>query len=513
MRVLFVLLVCCGVNLVLCDGVSLVLTMPHQNKPLHTISKKFLSVALDTAVVADNFEGFNMTNPRLLKLVTHLSPGYLRIGGNMADRLYFAETAQPNRTYTGSKTPLDGGECAYEELTDCGMDFPNFTMTENQWTQLNDFAVKVGTKILFDLNCLIRNKDGSWNADNARELIAFSQRKGYDIDWQLGNEPDAFKHVFNYGVNATQLAKDFATLRQLLNTFPRYKNSLLVGPDTTRPRPEHRTSAKYLKQFLQASEKDVLDAVTFHQYYLNGRTASLADFLNLSTFQLLEYQLTIANKLVSASSLRGTPIWLTETASAYGGGAPGLSNTFVASFLWLDKLGLTARHGLHGVVRQSVVRGYYALLSDQYLPTPDYWLSILFDKLVGPEVLTCHLTPPAVGVRLYCHCTADRRALSKITVYGINVSNSTAFVEISNASRQATGDAYILTAENNTLLSKNILLNGVLLKLTDDNDLPVFSKKLVDLSKPLVMPAYSLAFWVIPTNNVTVCSRASVTLV
>lgn len=62
-------------------------------------------------------------------------------------------------------------------------------------------------------------------------------------------------------------------------------------------------------------------------------------------------------------------------------------------------------------------------------------------------------------------------------------------------------------------ICRNILLNGVLLKLTDDNDLPVFSKKLVDLSKPLVMPAYSLAFWVIPTNNVTVCSRASVTLV
>lgn len=55
------LLVCCGVSLVLCDDVRLVLTMPYQNKPLHTLSKKFLSVALDTAVVAENFEGFNMT--------------------------------------------------------------------------------------------------------------------------------------------------------------------------------------------------------------------------------------------------------------------------------------------------------------------------------------------------------------------------------------------------------------------------------------------------------------------
>ncbi|GLV35833.1 hypothetical protein CBL_01015 [Carabus blaptoides fortunei] len=507
MKVFVVLLVCFGANLVYCD---VVMTVPNQNNPLHLISKKFLSVALDTAVIADNFEGFNMSNPRFLKMVTHLSPGYLRIGGNMADRLYFVVTAEHDRNNAGYKTALDGGECAYEELAKCDMNFPNFTMTAHQWTQLNEFARRVHTKILFDLNCLTRNTDGSWNADNARELITYSHRKAYDIDWQLGNEPDAFKHVFNIAVNASQLAKDFATLRTLLNTFPRYKNSLLVGPDTTRPRPEHRTSAKYLEQFLQASDKDVLDAVTFHQYYLNGHIAQLADFLNLSTFQLLEDQLTLANQLVSDSPLRGAAIWLTETASAYGNGAPGLSDSFVASFLWLDKLGLAARHGLYTVVRQSLVRGYYALITDDYQPTPDYWLSIVFNMLVGPEVIACHLTPPA-GVRLYCHCA--KQSWGKITVFGINVMNATVPIHVNSTSVVETGDQYILTAQGNNLTTKNVLLNDVLLQLTDQGELPVFPKKRVDLSQPLWMPAQALAFWVIPTTSVAVCSPVSVTQV
>lgn len=59
-----------------------------------------------------------------------------------------------------------------------------------------------------------------------------------------------------------------------------------------------------------------------------------------------------------------------ETASAYGGGAPEYSNKFISTFIWLDKLGLSARNGIDLIVRQSFFKGYYALLYNDYSPAP-----------------------------------------------------------------------------------------------------------------------------------------------
>jgi len=62
---------------------------------------------------------------------------------------------------------------------------------------------------------------------------------------------------------------------------------------------------------------------------------------------------------------------LGETASAYGGGAPGLSDRFVATFLWLDKLGIAAREGIDIVFKQTLVGGNYGLIDhDTLKPLP-----------------------------------------------------------------------------------------------------------------------------------------------
>lgn len=78
-------------------------------------------------------------------------------------------------------------------------------------------------------------------------------------------EPNSFQHVFNYSVNATQLAKDFLILRKILKKYSLYQNTLLVGPDVTRPRPENTESIAYLKEFLKHDGGQALDAITFHQ--------------------------------------------------------------------------------------------------------------------------------------------------------------------------------------------------------------------------------------------------------
>ena len=61
---------------------------------------------------------------------------------------------------------------------------------------------------------------------------------------------------------------------------------------------------------------------------------------------------------------------LGETAAAYGGGAPGLNNRYIGTFIWLDKLGLAAKKGIKIVIRQSIFKGFYALINDNYDPVP-----------------------------------------------------------------------------------------------------------------------------------------------
>jgi len=41
--------------------------------------------------------------------------------------------------------------------------------------------------MLFDLNVLIRNPDGSWNDSNARQIVEFAKYHEMTLDWQLGN--------------------------------------------------------------------------------------------------------------------------------------------------------------------------------------------------------------------------------------------------------------------------------------------------------------------------------------
>ena len=69
--------------------------------------------------------------------------------------------------------------------------------------------------------------------------------------------------------------------------------------------------------------------------------------------------------------------WLGETSSAYNGGGVNFSDTFVAGYLWLDKLGISALHGLDVVVRQELFGSYqigaissYCLLNMMMVPTP-----------------------------------------------------------------------------------------------------------------------------------------------
>ena len=77
---------------------------------------------------------------------------------------------------------------------------------------------------------------------------------------------------------------------------------------------------------------------TDDSYYVNGRTAKVRDFTNTSTLNSLRGAIEAVKDQISASGFSQTALWLGETSSAWGGGAPGISDTFAAGFMYVFHL-------------------------------------------------------------------------------------------------------------------------------------------------------------------------------
>lgn len=104
----------------------------------------------------------------------------------MADRLLFVPKNAP-RFKTQTATNTDGGDCAYADAICDVAVRPNFTMSGDEWLALNRLVAKSGFTLLFDLNCLTRFENGSWDFANAENLIEFSDKHNLSVIWELGN--------------------------------------------------------------------------------------------------------------------------------------------------------------------------------------------------------------------------------------------------------------------------------------------------------------------------------------
>ncbi|XP_069163105.1 inactive heparanase-2 isoform X2 [Procambarus clarkii] len=303
-------------------------------------------------------------------------------------------------------------------------------------------------------------------------------------------------------------------------------------PDVTRPKPRGqqelyngvgKESIAFLREFL-SSLKFNLSALSWHQYYLDGRTAQVDDFLSPAVMDQFKWQIDQVVGVRDHLS-PGTPIWLTETGSAYGGGARGLSDAYVGGFLWLDKLGVAATmaggdgdhggqdHGGHEgggiqlVARQTLYEGCYALISMDLVPNPDYWLSVLYKRLVGGRVLRLRLRQVPPTTRLYAHClrniTADHTPGS-VVVFGMNLLKEATQVRLEGHLATSPLLQYLLLPPDGDLQSRQVMLNGQLLQMTPEGDLPDLTP--TPLPPALLhLPPTSLGFWVVPHAHARAC--------
>uniref|UniRef100_A0A8C4S5T4 Heparanase n=1 Tax=Erpetoichthys calabaricus TaxID=27687 RepID=A0A8C4S5T4_ERPCA len=445
---------------------------------------------------------------KLRTLAKGLAPGYLRFGGTKADFTVFLPDdnhvkAQlweytfifQNKSDNCDKSILPYGTEKYlkyewplqEELilrNENQNIFDYQTISGSSVDMLYSFANCSGFHLIFGLNALLRNDNNVWNSSNAEQLLKYCQSKQYRISWELGNEPNSFEKKAGIKVDGSQLGKDFIHLHNILKKYPLFQSSSLYGPDVGQPQKHRR---KLLNGFFKIA-------------YSYGE--------NLNVFISLIY-LQIVEKIVP-----GKKVWLGETGSAFGGGAPGLSDTYVAGFMWLDKLGLSAKLGIDVVIRQVFVgAGSYHLVDSNFDPLPDYWLSLLYKKLVGPKVLNVtiftHDGDQNRHLRVYMHCARNNRyciPFGDVTLIALNLSKKTTTIHLPKYFSSKRIDAYRLEpAGEGGLSSRNIQLNGKLLVMVDERTLPELTGSTLPVGSPLQIPGLTFAFYVIRDANVSAC--------
>uniref|UniRef100_A0A3P9DA21 Heparanase n=1 Tax=Maylandia zebra TaxID=106582 RepID=A0A3P9DA21_9CICH len=436
--------------------------------PLRRVDPRFLSVTIDASLASQESFVWLLSSRRMRTLAAALSPAFLRFGGTRQDFMVF----EPHRRQQWEE-PQDAAVSDF--LTSL-----SFFFTELTVDQLHAFANCSGFQLIFGLNALLRTADNSWNNSNAALLLQYCQSRHYGMSWELGNEPNSFEKKAGIRVDGHQLGLDFIRLRKMMSESKLYQDAGLYGPDVGQPRNHHVA---------------LLDG-----YYVNGRDTSVKDFLDPEVLDSLALKTNEKVKLASP----GKSVWLGETSSAYGGGAAGLSDTFVAGFMWLDKLGLGAALGLDIVMRQVLIgSGSYHLVDDNLDPLPDYWLSVLYKRLVGLEVLKIQVLSEfgrSKRVRMYLHCT-NRKSYRRgaVTLMSMNLGKTPARISVPAVFSNSTVEAFVLESES-------VKLNGEVLMMVDDKTLPELKGKLLLPARHLQLPAYSLAFFVLPDAQAPACS-------
>ncbi|MFP4375809.1 MAG: hypothetical protein ACLFP4_02095 [Spirochaetales bacterium] len=494
----------------------------ESERPVFRVDDRYLSFAIDLSQVTGGKwwdpdatrteEGsgtvaapiFDFSRPRLDAMVSALGPSYLRIGGSESDKIYYD---MAERSIEAAEIPE-----GYESV-----------LTGGQWDALNAFAIRNDLRVVFTLNAgpSARNRRGDWDPSNARELIEYTALRGYPVEvWELGNEVNNFWYVFGVGeqIGARQYHEDSRKLMEILDEVDpdaRFGGQGgMIWPVFGEP----------LGLFFGMSHAairrnaEIQDVVSWHYYPQQSRRGPIAS-RRANPARLLE-----PNNLNEAAHWAGrfddsrdeynpeAPLWVGETGNAQFGGEPGLSDAYLGGLWWLDQLGLLAQNEHAVVIRQSLTGMNYGLIDERTLaPRPDYWNSVLWERLMGESVLDARVEAlgetshaQAEKIRVYAHehergedgggeASAGRgsNAVSEVTFLVINLHHDRdAEIELDISSPV---ELYQLTAPD--VYGREVLLNGVPFRL-DASGLPqdwVFAPVRANESR-IVLPPLSYAF-------------------
>ena len=477
---------------------------------IHTVDERYLSVAVDLSQVtggkwwnpdAEGTEGgsgtvsapvFNFDRPQLNAMVSALSPSYLRIGGSESDKVYYELDERALET--------DNVPDGYESV-----------LTGGQWDRLNAFAERNRLDVVFTLNAgpSSRDDEGAWSGDNAAALMEYTAARQFPVAvWELGNEVNNFWYVFETGeqIGARRYHRDSVHALELVEELHPSAafggQGAMVWPVLGEP------LGLFFGMSVPALRRNsgLQDVVSWHYYPQQSRRGPIASRkahpARLLEPRNLDEVVHWARRFRDARDrhMPDAELWVGETGNAQFGGEPRLSDVYLGGLWWLDQLGALAREQHDVVIRQSLTGMNYGLIDETTLaPRPDFWNSVMWKRLMGPEVLPAVVSSESgdgAKVRAYAHRTAG--APESTTVLLINLHHDRA-AEVTVEAGRPVGSLAVYGFSAPDVYGSELLLNGVPFRLSADGEVQEWVITPVQRAGDTVrLPPLGYAFAVLP---------------
>lgn len=274
------------------------------------LSANFLGLGYEMSSVA-HIGLLNPHNDRYVRLVRGLGPqGVLRVGGIVAD-------------YT-----------RYEPSGSVMAEPKNTVITQQCLKQFSEFLNTIGWTAIWSLNFA----QGTLS-DAIQEAHSVADALGPHLQaFELGNE------VENYDRGEKPFRQPPYTFETYHAEYSEWQEAILkVVPGARFAAPDTAASVEWVER-MAAGARGQVQLLTTH-YYRGGQRLGTPEQLLRPDPKLKE----ILTRLRTASKHSGIPWRMCETNSFFGGGRPGLSDTFLGALWTLDYLLLLAEYGCAGV--------------------------------------------------------------------------------------------------------------------------------------------------------------------
>ncbi|XP_026810521.1 LOW QUALITY PROTEIN: uncharacterized protein LOC113552053 [Rhopalosiphum maidis] len=466
----------------------------NTKKCIHTVSDHFLSIALEPSIIFSALQ--KNLGPTTINMAKSLNPAYIRISGPECNFFKF-----------------QGGEdiLKVSQIHPVRQERNNITITGWHWSQLNEFIAKTGLDLIVGLNVMNR-QHGSWDLSNTLDLISYSDKHGYDMAFQIGNDIQ----TIGSRIDGLSLGKDANRLRKVLEAFPRYLNSPIMGPDIRSC--ETQEEARYLKNFIIESSPS-LSAISYQVPFSSEKNvenpAEIFSYIQ-NQMEARVWQKDLTNKYLGKITTK-KPLWIVESGNKDRRG------DFIDGLVWAQRLCAGARVGINTIMRKP------SLLSLSE-PTPDYWVSVLHKALVGPEVLDIKISAVnKTRVETVAHCTKMspydpnegilapeyRYNRGAVVIFGVNMGSETVKISLKTGQVQSLPlHQYFLTANNRrtkrAFKSSSTMLNGQKLILSPDGDVPIISPKVRISNQLITIPSQCVFFLVLPDSKSKACMAVQI---